>query len=61
MKILHILPDLHTGGAQKFCIDLCNHIAKQGEDDVVLCSIEKVTQKQYIMYKKIDPMVSLYP
>jgi glycosyltransferase involved in cell wall biosynthesis len=57
MKILHISPDLHTGGAQKFCVDICNELAKNEEDEVVLCSLEKMNEKQKIMFNNIHPNV----
>ncbi len=57
MKIVHISPDLHTGGAQKFCVDICNELAKNSEDEVVLCSLEKMNEEQMIMYKNINPNV----
>ena len=57
MKILHILADMYTGGAQKFCIDTCNELAKDENNEVILCSIEKLTPEQDIMHKKIDSRV----
>ncbi len=57
MKIVHITPDLHTGGAQNFCVDICNELAKNPEDEVVLCSLEKMNDKQKIMFGKINPNV----
>jgi len=57
MKILHISPDLHTGGAQKFCVDICNELAKNPYDEVILCSLEKLNERQTIMYKSINPNV----
>ncbi|MCH9812836.1 MAG: glycosyltransferase [Epsilonproteobacteria bacterium] len=57
MKILHISPDMHTGGAQKFCIDICNELAKNRDLEVVICSVEKLNDAQQIMYQKINPNV----
>ncbi len=54
MKILHISSDMHTGGAQKFCIDICNELAKNRDLEVIICSIEKLSEKQQIMYQKIS-------
>lgn len=53
MKIMHIVPSLYTGGAEKFCIDICNDLAKDPENVVYLCSLEKLNDKQQIMYDKI--------
>ena len=58
MKIMHILPSLYTGGAEKFCIDLCNELSKNSQDKIYLCSLEKLNEKQQIMYKKIDKKVT---
>jgi glycosyltransferase involved in cell wall biosynthesis len=41
MKILQIIPDLNTGGAERFCVDLSNEMARS--HDVVLCSLYPVT------------------
>ncbi len=57
MKIMHILPSLYTGGAEKFCIDICNELAKNTNDTIYLCSLEKLNDKQQIMYQKIGKNV----
>jgi len=57
MKIVHISPDLHTGGAQRFCVDICNELAKNSDDEVLLCSLEKMNERQRIMFKSIHPNV----
>lgn len=38
MKIVHVVPDLRYGGAEKVCIELCNYMAIQGHE-VILCSL----------------------
>ncbi len=57
MKIMHILPSLYTGGAEKFCIDLCNELSQNPDNEVYLCSLEKLNEKQHIMYEKIGEKV----
>ena len=57
MKILHILSDLYTGGGQKICIELCNELAKNEDNHIVLCSLEPLTKQQQIMHNKISPQV----
>ncbi len=37
MKILQIIPNLNSGGAEKFCIQLSNELSKSNE--VVLCTL----------------------
>ncbi len=60
MKIMHILPSLYTGGAEKFCIDLCNELSKNNQNEVYLCSLEKLNEKQQIMYEKITEQVHFF-
>ena len=57
MKIMHILPSLYTGGAEKFCVDVCNELAENPENEVYLCSLEKLNERQQIMYEKIGKNV----
>ena len=59
MKILHIISDLYTGGGQKICIELCNELAKNKSNQIVLCSLEPLTDQQQIMHRKISPEVEL--
>lgn len=54
MKILHIVPDLHGGGAQKFCIDLCNELSK--EHDVTVCSLFDVEEYMF-MADALNPSI----
>ncbi|MCX6062011.1 MAG: glycosyltransferase, partial [Campylobacterales bacterium] len=46
MKILHIIPLLHGGGAEKFCIDLCNELSK--EHDVTVCALFDVQEHMFM-------------
>jgi glycosyltransferase involved in cell wall biosynthesis len=54
MRILHIIPDLHGGGAQKFCIDLCNELSK--EHEVTVCSLYDVKDHMF-MAQALSPAV----
>jgi glycosyltransferase involved in cell wall biosynthesis len=70
MKILHIIPDLHGGGGQKFCIDLCNELSK--EHDVTICSLFDIEEhmfmadaldsnvKRIILHKKLGFDISIF-
>ena len=58
MKILHIIPNLHTGGGEKICIELCNELAKDKNNEVTLCSLKPMTEHQQIMYNKISKDVN---
>ena len=46
MKILHVLASLNTGGAEKFCVDLCNTQAEISEHEIYLCVLDRITDKQ---------------
>jgi glycosyltransferase involved in cell wall biosynthesis len=59
MRILHILSDLYTGGGQKICIELCNELSKNSDLEVILCSLEPLTDQQQIMHNKISSRVKL--
>lgn len=56
MKILHIIPLLHGGGAEKFCIDLCNELSK--EHDVTICALFDVEEHMF-MAKALTPDVNV--
>lgn len=56
MKILHIIPDLHGGGAQKFCIDLCNELVHT--DEVTVCSLFDVEDHMF-MARALNPKIEL--
>ncbi len=56
MNILHIIPQLHGGGAEKFCIDLCNELSK--EHDVTVCSLFDVEEHMF-MAKALNPNVKI--
>ena len=40
MKIIHIIPNLWNGGAEKLTVDLCNELAKT--ENVILCSFNNI-------------------
>lgn len=56
MRILQIIPLLHGGGAEKFCIDLCNELAK--EHDVTVCALFDIGEHMF-MAKALDPKVKV--
>src|SRR5215831_13338138 len=49
MKVLHIIPTLSDGGAERFTVDLCNQLAIE-HSEVVLCSLFKL-QGNYQYFK----------
>ncbi len=46
MKIIQLIPNLSTGGAEKFCIELSNELAK--EHDVILCTLFPVDEQMFL-------------
>ena len=37
MRIIHVIPSLRIGGAEKMCIDICNTLSDQGHDVLLVC------------------------
>lgn len=57
IKIVHIIENLHFGGAQRFVIDLCNEVAKADKYDVYIISLcENNTENSFI--EDIDTRVT---
>jgi glycosyltransferase involved in cell wall biosynthesis len=54
MRILHIIPSLHGGGAESFCINLCNELSK--EHDVTICSLFDIDEHMF-MAKALNPSI----
>jgi glycosyltransferase involved in cell wall biosynthesis len=49
MKILQIIPSLASGGAERFVLDLCNELSRQGAD-VHLCIIQNPEERDFGFY-----------
>ena len=56
MKIVHIVPNIETGGAEKFCIDMCNTLSK--ENDVTMIVLDKIQQNETLL-PQIEDSVNL--
>lgn len=56
MKIIHIIPALSMGGAEKFAVDLCNELAL--ENDVYLCVLDQIDNSM-ILKKQINSNVTV--
>ena len=57
MKILHILTSINTGGAEKFCVDICNTQADISDNEIYLCVLDKIEKQPLI--KMISSKVTL--
>ncbi len=58
MKIVHILPKFDTGGAEKFCVDMCNTLAKKEENDVYLIVLGTIDDDE-ILAKQVEKSVNM--
>lgn len=57
MKILHLLTSINTGGAEKFCVDICNTQANISSNDIYLCVLDKINDDQPLV-QMISPNVN---
>ena len=57
MKILHFLTSINTGGAEKFCVDICNTQADISDNEIILCVIDRITDQPLV--KMISSSVTL--
>ncbi len=61
VKIVHILPKFDTGGAEKFCVDMCNTLAADPENEVSLVILGTIDDDE-ILAKQVDQScVNLIP
>jgi len=58
MKITHILPKFDTGGAEKFCVDMCNTLANETNNEVTLIVLGTIDDDE-ILAKQVKENVSL--
>jgi glycosyltransferase involved in cell wall biosynthesis len=61
MKILHIITSINIGGAEKFCVDLCNTQSLIDDHEIYLCVLDSIdTEKPLlkILSKKVN-LISL--
>jgi glycosyltransferase involved in cell wall biosynthesis len=56
-KIIQMLPALGWGGAQIFCLQLCNELAKYPDCDVTLISMYKYNQVKHLPLDMLDKRV----
>lgn len=55
MKILHIIPNLKRGGAERICIDICNEQVNQGHQAII------VTFEEGNDYKELSNHIHFIP
>lgn len=61
MKILHIITSINIGGAEKFCVDLCNTQVDLSNNEINLCVLDSIDNKKpllKILSKKVN-LISL--
>ncbi len=57
MKILHIIPQLSSGGAERFTVDLCNELAE--ENDVTLVVLHSLKKGQAFYLPQVSSKVKV--
>lgn len=48
MKVIHIIPSLNKGGAERLCLDICNHLNKHEGIDVLLILFRNHNQYSFL-------------
>ncbi len=56
MKILQVIPQLCSGGAERFVVDLCNELSALGHE-VVLCTLMKLEGDRAFYKSELSPDV----
>lgn len=54
MKIIQVIPSLNSGGAEKFCVTLCNELSKTNE--VILCTMFDISDSM-VFFKQLSSSV----
>lgn len=58
MKILEIIPQLSSGGGERFTVDLCNELSRNGHD-VTLVILHKLTDKTGFYQRDLDDKIKV--
>jgi glycosyltransferase involved in cell wall biosynthesis len=58
LKILHFLTNINIGGAEKFCIDICNTQVKVSNNEIYLCVLDDIGENQ-LLVKMVSAKVNL--
>ena len=53
MRVLHIIPSLNKGGAERMCLDICNELNSRSDIDLCLVSFRKNSYYPFLT-KSID-------
>lgn len=48
LKVLHIIPSLNKGGAERLALDICNELNKRKDVDVLLLSLSRKNEYKYL-------------
>lgn len=57
MKILEVVTALESGGAERFVVDMCNQMAQDGHDVVLLCIQDPNVGERGFYLKDVSPEV----
>ncbi|WP_415407808.1 glycosyltransferase family 4 protein [Sulfurovum sp. CS9] len=58
MRILHFLTNIDTGGAEKFCVDICNTQTDISDNEIYICVLDSISENQPLA-KMVSPKVTL--
>lgn len=50
MRIIEIIPELSSGGAQRFLVDLCNELIKYKDNDIIVVSLQELSSSKNSFY-----------
>lgn len=48
LKVLHVIPNLKKGGAERICLDICNELNKRQDVEVKLILLEDSNEYQFL-------------
>lgn len=58
MKVLEIIPQLSSGGGERFTTDLCNELAERGHD-VTLVVLHKLNESTGFYMEELSPVIKV--
>lgn len=58
MKILEVIPELNSGGAEVFLVNLSNKLAEKENTDVTILTLFPINEEHFLI-KKISPLIKL--
>ena len=60
MKIIHVIPNLKRGGAERLCLDICNELRKQDHDVQIIIFKNEIEYDELIQDLNVNVIPSTY-